>query len=59
MTTCEMMRLVEEFGYQFLKDKRGWACYDADTRLEVPGSRHEKFLGESVFRAYNTLMKEK
>jgi hypothetical protein len=44
------MEELEALGHQFLKDKHGWACYDDDTRLEVPGTRHA-FLGESIHLA--------
>jgi hypothetical protein len=42
MTTKTLMALIESYGYQFLKDKAGWACYDVDTRLEVPSTRHPR-----------------
>jgi hypothetical protein len=48
------MGRLETAGYQFLKDKQGWACYDADDRREVPGSRDPR-LGESVWRAHKKI----
>lgn len=49
---------LEASGFQFLKDKQGWACFDDDTRVEVPGSRH-KYLGEAVWLAAKHLGVEK
>ena len=54
LTTAGRMAQLEELGFQFLKDKNGWACYDADTRKEVEGSRH-KHLGDAIYLVYNRL----
>jgi predicted RNA binding protein YcfA (HicA-like mRNA interferase family) len=54
MTTREMMAELEALGFQFLKDKGGWACYDGDTRLEVPRTRHPH-LGDSIHMAKHEL----
>lgn len=48
MTTAALKALIEGFGYQFLKDKAGWACYDTDTRKEVPNARGPR-LGDVVW----------
>jgi hypothetical protein len=50
LTARELMGLIEAAGFQFLKDKGGWACYDTDDRREVRGSRNPR-LGESVWLA--------
>jgi hypothetical protein len=54
MTTKELMHELEAYGFQFLKDKFGWACYDEDTRKEVEGTRHA-YLGESIHLAKQAL----
>jgi hypothetical protein len=48
------MSELEALGFQFLKDKAGWACYDTDTRQEVPGTRHP-YLGETIYLAKRVL----
>jgi hypothetical protein len=53
-TTLQLRDRIEAAGYQFLKDKAGWACYDADDRTEVQGSRHN-YYGESVWLASKRL----
>ncbi len=50
LSTVQLRNKIESAGYQFLRDKNGWACYDADDRSEVPRSRH-KYYGESVHLA--------
>ncbi len=50
---------IEAVGYQFLKDKQGWACYDTDNRLELKGSRHPTSYGESVWQTFCLIMQEK
>lgn len=50
MTARQLMTLLEAAGYQFLKDKNGWACYDTDNRQEILGTRNPR-LGESVYQA--------
>lgn len=55
MTTAVLKVLIEGFGYQFLKDKDGWACYCADTRREVPNARGPR-LGDVVWDANKQLM---
>jgi hypothetical protein len=54
MTTAEMRDAIEVFGYHFLKDKDGWACYDADTRQEVPNTRSPRY-GDTVHLAADHL----
>lgn len=54
MTTIELRNTIEAAGFQFLKDKDGWACYDADDRREVPNTRH-KYYGHSVHMASDEL----
>lgn len=54
MPTSELKVLIESFGYQFLKDKNGWACYDTDTRQEVPNARGPR-LGDVVWDANKQL----
>jgi hypothetical protein len=48
------MALLEGLGYQFLKDKGGWACYCCDTRVEVANTRH-RYLGDAVWLAEKQL----
>ncbi len=50
LTARQLMGMLEAAGFQFLKDKMGWACYDTDDRREVQGSRDPR-LGESVYKA--------
>jgi predicted RNA binding protein YcfA (HicA-like mRNA interferase family) len=50
MTTRELMEKLEAGGFQFLKDKGGWACYDTDDRREVPETRHPR-LGDAIYLA--------
>lgn len=54
MTTKGLMALLEGLGYQFLKDKGGWACYCCDTRVEVANTRH-RYLGDAVWLAEKQL----
>jgi hypothetical protein len=54
VTTKELMGMLEAAGFQFLKDKAGWACYDTDTRQEVPETRHPR-LGEAIWLANKQL----
>ncbi len=54
LSTVQLRNKIEAAGYQFLRDKEGWACYDADDRTEVPTTRH-KYYGESVALASKQL----
>lgn len=52
--TQAMMAELEASGFQFLKDRDGWALYDVDDRTEVGGSRAIA-LGHAVWAAAGAL----
>lgn len=52
--TVRMRDRVEAAGFQFLRDDRGWALYDADDRSEVGGTRRPSY-GDAIWAAAEML----
>lgn len=52
--TRRLMAVVEDAGYQFLKDGNGWALYDLDDRSVVKNTRC-MMLGDSIWAAAGLL----